>query len=73
MDTARLPSNIDRRKRIDCSLTSNLLMETLLLAFMEFADGTLSVKRGCCLKRFPGFDSSRFDLFRHGVTYATVE
>mgnify|MGYP001815872073 CR=1 len=29
-------------KRIDCSLTSGLLMEVILLAYMVFADGALS-------------------------------
>jgi hypothetical protein len=40
---------------------------------MEFADGALSDKRGFRLKSFLGFDPSRFDLFRHVVTYAIVE
>jgi hypothetical protein len=48
-------------------------MELFLLASMEFADGALSENRGCDLKSFPGFDPSRFDLFRHFVTYAIVE
>jgi hypothetical protein len=48
-------------------------MEIILLASMEFADGALSEKRGFFLKSFLGFDPSRFDLFRHGVTCATVE
>jgi hypothetical protein len=48
-------------------------MKKSLLASMEFADRALSAKRGCGLKSFPGFDLSRFDLFRHGVTYAIVE
>lgn len=40
-------------------------MEILLLASMVFADGALSEHRGLILKRFPGFDPSRFDLFSH--------
>jgi hypothetical protein len=48
-------------------------MEIDLLASMEFADGALSEQRDCHLKRFPGFDPSRFDLFRHGFTCAIVE
>ena len=52
-------------KRIDCSLTSGLLMEFCLLASMVFADGALSENRSHCFGTFIGFDPPRFDLFRH--------
>jgi len=48
MDTARMPSE-SLVRRIDCSLTSGLLMESILLASMVFADGTLSDQRGLSL------------------------
>jgi len=40
-------------KKIDCRLTSGLLMEYMLLASMVFADGALSDSRGVILKSFP--------------------
>jgi hypothetical protein len=48
-------------------------MKKSLVASAEFADRALSEQRGGGLKGFPGFDLSRFDLFRHGVACATVE
>jgi hypothetical protein len=58
--------------RVDCSLTSGLLMELYLLASMVFADGALSENRSPCFCTFPWFDPPRFDLFRHAALVQSV-